>query len=330
MGMGWGSADDGEGGSEMPVASDEELYMECVDVLTMECQEEEPVDPEEICTEEQLQYCTDLTVKFTALEENCEEYWEEVWEEEDDSEAPSEDVGDVDGDPVEPEGDTAGGMATGDGEAGSSGGGEEAPDTPTAAQEADPWDVAECCEELQFEPEMKEYMDCYVPLAEDDCDGALVCMDLYWGDEDEGEEWDDEDWEDMDAGDILIDEPAGDDDDDDDDDDAEFGGTDGTNVDDGTQDKPVEEEAGQEPGASDTAGTPTDTIPPDETPPDMTAPPADTAVPPTTQAPAPAATGDDEADDEDSGSDDGGCRFAPTSRDSGLISLIELALSNRL
>jgi hypothetical protein len=168
-----GAASDEDGEPvEPPTPSDADLYIECLTMVEWDC--EPPPDPAETCSEEELSLCTEVTAKYALLEENCETFWDAYWEDDDVGVS----TGTAQAEPPPPAIDADGGVPD---------------DVTVAAQEMDPWEIADCCEELQRfsdeEPEFEEMLDCILALADDDCEGALACEEsVYYGVPHEGGE----------------------------------------------------------------------------------------------------------------------------------------------
>jgi hypothetical protein len=345
-GMGFGTAmDSGGDGEEAPEVSPEALADECEAMLAEGC--EAPPDPAEHCSESDLQTCTDLTAKMEALDEACEEFFDELYEDDVDTTeiievapdtpttepepAPEPGTPDEEGEvpSTEPSGDTAGDDdEDGDGEE------VEVPPTISAQEMTSPWEIVECCEELQYmaeqgEEEERQLFACILALADDDCEGLLKCDEAFGGgyigmDEDSGGETKVEDGEE----DRPVDVEGPDVDEDDatiglDDEDVENTDQDGTNTGvpgDGEADGDVVED-----GAPAPAPATEDPAEPDVTTPPPSSPEATGEEAPGEDAPGEEASGGKEKGAGESSSDSG-CSFAPVSHGNALMSLVKLVV----
>lgn len=174
--MGSGSVGD------VPIIPDRQLYEMCMEDLLMAC-DEEPMDPDDYCTEDEKALCTDLIVKYETLDENCDEEGDETWPTIGDTayegdidtavsvDLDTEGVSDGDGDIAdEPPADTDGATESGEGSGG-------APDV-AAMYEPDPWEIVDCCDDIRYAEEeaaLHALFDCIIALEPDDCEGFQAC-----------------------------------------------------------------------------------------------------------------------------------------------------------
>ncbi len=178
-GIGMGVSVDVSGDGEMTdVPDDETLYSECVEMVESECEEVLPPDLDEMClTDADKEICTDMAAKSAVLAANCAASWDD-----DDNTTtvsrPTDNPVDTNDDiSMDAEMDTEG--ADIDAEVSPP----PSPEAPTI-EEADPWFIGECCEELSEAPAkyvdiIKALYTCINLLADDDCDGAQACIETY-------------------------------------------------------------------------------------------------------------------------------------------------------
>ncbi|MBN2339889.1 MAG: hypothetical protein JXX29_12065 [Deltaproteobacteria bacterium] len=168
-GSGYGSSSASSSG-EVPEVSGDELYVQCVAAVSMECGDEVPV-PSEECSAESLVTCTDWVLLLQEIETNCETYFQEHGDDVSvqTGETSTDGVADTDMDAPELNGAPMVGLA----------------------DEANVWMVVECCRDLdsgdtEYVDELGNLFECLSRIESTDCEGAMECEDTYFGGSDDG------------------------------------------------------------------------------------------------------------------------------------------------
>ena len=198
-GMGWeNSMDCGSDGDTLNCSSPdindltdmelEAMYEKCVSDLNDNCGTETP-DPEEICSPEALQICTDWSIFVAEMDANCEDKWDSVAVE---NPPDGSDSGDGDADSGDGEENGASEEPV-DFKSDSSGSEDEIPRISGLfaarglAATANPWFIAECCDAMGDEDESEEIQmiqgmieSCAAELSASDCDAFEICVDRYY------------------------------------------------------------------------------------------------------------------------------------------------------
>jgi hypothetical protein len=170
----------------------EAMYEKCVTDLVNNCGAETP-DPEEICSPEALQICTDWSAFIAEVDANCEDKWEIVTVERPSGYNDSaDDSGDGDADSGDGDEDGASEEPV-DSNSESSGSEDEIPRISGLfaarglAATANPWFIAECCDAMADEDESEEIQmiqgmieSCAAELSASDCDSFEMCVDRYY------------------------------------------------------------------------------------------------------------------------------------------------------
>lgn len=163
------------------------LYQNCITYLSSSCGEEIPV-PEEVCSPEALQTCTDWVIFKEQVLENCEDIWGDVQTENPNPTDTDETIGTPDTDENMEIGGTP--------DSGSASSGSDDAEVPQIsglfgarglAATANPWHVADCCEDMDADDgdeqvEMLQTLGaCTAGLAPSECDAIRDCMEDVFG-----------------------------------------------------------------------------------------------------------------------------------------------------